>query len=228
MKQMKKLLALLLALTMALALAACGSQPEKTLDEPQPEEQVEEQAETEKSFERGKVEGSTYTNEGLGMTLALDEDWKFLNDEEIGELTGTVQDMSDSEEIRAMLENGAALYDMYATTGDATGRRINITVSDLGALSGKLTTEEAYAAAVAEQLKPGLESVGAENVEIELTAYTLAGVEHSGMHIDAEMQGVKLCESMTFIKVGDLVYNVTCTAQSEEELAAVMELFQAL
>ena len=73
-----------------------------------------------------------------------------------------------------------------------------------------------------------LESIGAENVEIETTTYTMAGAEHSGIHVNAEVQGVELCESMTCIKVGKLVYNVTCTAQSEEELANVMALFQAL
>lgn len=231
MKQVKKLLALLLALLMVLALAACGSAPEKVVDDPQPEEQTEEQTEDQadvKNFEAGTVEGSTYTSEALGATLTLDENWVFLNDEEIGELTGMVQDMSDSEELQEALESGASIYDVYAMTNDGSGRSINITVSDLGTLFSKLTSEEAYVTAVAEQLQPSLESIGAENVEIETVTYTLAGAEHSGLHINADMQGMKLCESMTCVKVGKLIYNVTCTAQSEEELTAVMELFQAL
>lgn len=224
MKQMKKLLALLLTLMMVLALAACGSEPEKIVDDPQFEEQVEE----EKSFEAGKVEGSTYTSEALGFCFTVGEDWSFLSDEEIGELTGVAQDTSDSETIQAALEDGATLYDVYAMTNDGTGRRINITVTNSDEVFGKLTTEDAYAAAVAEQLLPSLESANAEDVEVETTTYTLAGAEHSGIRINGSIEGVEFYQNVICIMTDKLVYNVTCTAQSEDELTAVMELFKAL
>lgn len=227
MKQMKKLLALLLALMMVLALAACGSEQEEILDDPQPVEQPEDQA-TEKAFEAGTVGGSTYTSETLGITFTVDENWTFLNDEEIGELTGMVQGMSDGETAQTTMEEGTAIYDVYAMVNDGTGRSINIRVHDTDALSGKLTTEEVFATEMAEKLKPELESVGAENVEIETTTCTLAGTQHSGVRVNAEVQGMKLCISTTCVKVGELLYVVNCTAQSEEDLTAVMELFRAL
>lgn len=224
MKQIKKLLALLMALLMVLTLMACGSEPEKVIDEPQPEVQPE----ADETPENGTVAGSTYTNEALGFCFTVGEDWVFLNDEEIGELTGVTQDTSDNDATQAALDGGAALYDVYAVTNDGTGRRINITVANSDEVFGKLTTEDAYAAAVAEQLLPSLEGVDAKDVEVETITYTLAGTEHSGIRINGSIDGVEFYQNVICIMTDTLVYNVTCTAQSEDELTAVMDLFEAL
>lgn len=221
---MKKVWALLLTLVMALSLTACGGGTDTKGNDSQPETQEEEQNQT---FVPGTVSGDTYTSEGLGVKFVIDENWAFLNEEEIGELTGMVQDLTDDAEVKEALEDGESLYDMYAMTKDGSGRTANVTVSDLGALFGKVTTEDVYAESVAKELPDMFESVGATNLQVEPTTYTFAGEEHSGIHVVTELQGVEVHEGMVCVKDGRFVYNVTCAAQSEEALAGVMAMFNA-
>lgn len=215
----KKWLALLLSLVMAFSLTACGggsSTPDELQDEPKVEE---------KAFEAGKIDGDVYSSDVTGLQFKLDENWVFLDDEGIEELTGMVQDMTDSEKLEETMSKGASIYDMYAMTNDGSGRTVNITVENLGALYGTILDEEAYINAAKDQLQPAFDSMGATNVVVETTIYTIAGAEHSGIHLTAELQGVQLHEQMVCVKEGRYMYNITCSATSEEDAASIMAMF---
>lgn len=219
---MKKWLALLLSLVMVFSLTACGSTP----DEPDPDEGSGSQTE-EKQFESGKIDGDVYSSDVTGLKFTLDSDWVFLDDEGIEELTGMVQDMTDDEDLEEAMSQGASIYDMYATTTDGSGRTANITVENLGALYGTILNESKYIDAVIDQLQPSFESMGATDVVVETAAYTIAGVEHSGIHCAFTLQGVSICEQMVCIKEGRYMYNITCVGTDEDAAAGVMAMFSA-
>ena len=222
---MKKWLALLLSLVMVFSLVACGSS-NTTPDEPKTDVDSGTQVE-EKDFEAGTIDGDVYSSDVTGLTFKLGENWVFLDDEGIEELTGMVQDMSDDEKMKETMSQGASIYDMYAMTTDGSGRTVNITVEDLGALYGTILDESKYIDIAIDQLKPGLESIGATDVVVETASYTIAGTEHNGIHSVATMQGLNLCQQLVCIKEGRYMYNITCSATSEEDAASIMAMFSA-
>lgn len=215
----KKWLALLLSLVMVFSLTACGGSS-NVPDEPQDEPQVEE-----KDFKAGSIDGDVYTSDVTGLKFTLGDNWVFLDNEGIEEVTGMIQDMTDDESLKEIMESGATVYDMYAMTNDGSGRTVNITVENLGALYGTLLDESKYIDAAKDQLKPAFDSMGATNVVVETTTYIVAGAEHSGIHLTAELQGIQLYEQMACIKEGRYMYNITCSATSEEDAASIMAMF---
>ena len=84
-----------------------------------------------KSFQRGSVEGQTYTSDFLGLTCTAPETYSYLSDEEIAALNDIALDSMTDEalvaEMRQRLEAGSQVQDMYLMTED--GRQwISITV----------------------------------------------------------------------------------------------------
>ena len=221
----KKWLALLLSLVMVFSLTACGSS-NNTPDEPDPGEGSGAQTE-EKEFEAGTIDGDVYSSDVTGLKFTLGDNWVFLDDEAIEEVTGMVQDMTDDEALEEAMSQGASIYDMYAMVTDGSGRTANITVENLGALYGTILNESKYIDAVIDQLKPSFESMGATDVVVETATYSIAGVEHSGIHCAFTLQGVSLCEQMVCIKEGRYMYNITCVGDSEDAAAGVMAMFTA-
>ena len=69
---MKKWLAMLLAMMMVFALAACGNTNNKGNDA--------------KEFARGSWAENVYTNDSLGLTVTVPENWEIADDEELAEL----------------------------------------------------------------------------------------------------------------------------------------------
>ena len=219
----KKWLAFLLSLVMVFSLTACGSS-NNTPDEPDPNEDSSSQT-AEKEFEAGTIDGDVYYSDVTGLKFTLDDDWVFLDDEAIEEVTGMAQDMTDDEALEEAMSKGASIYDMYAMTTDGSGRTANITVENLGALYGTILDESKYIDAVIDQLKPSFESVGATDVMVETATYTVAGTEHSGVHCVFTLQGVNIHEQMVCIKDGRYMYNITCVGDSEDAAAGVMAMF---
>ena len=101
---MKKWIALLLAALLVMSLAACShSTPaenqntatEPAADAPATDSAAPESTEPEVDFEAGTVENNTYTSSLLGITATLDENWYFLDREEIDQIYGITSEAMD-------------------------------------------------------------------------------------------------------------------------------------
>ena len=98
MKQIK-IPAMLLALALTLTACAAGQ----------------------KTFQRGSVEGRTYTSEFLGLTCTAPEEFAYLSDQEIAEMNSiTLESGEDlASAMKQRLEDGGQVQDMYLMTEDA-------------------------------------------------------------------------------------------------------------
>ena len=153
MKQIK-IPAMLLALALTLTACAAGQ----------------------KTYQRGSVEGRTYTSEFLGLTCTAPEEFAYLSDQEIAEMNSiTLESGEDlASAMKQRLEDGGQVQDMYLMTEDAL-HRVGITVDkvtdgktavDMAAFieNGIAQAEEYYAAI------EGMPDVGAEYDSILTTA----------------------------------------------------------
>lgn len=217
----RRIISLLLVLAMVFAMAGCGNKTENKENKEQPKEQ-------EKTFSLGTIDGNVYTNDFAGFSFKADDDWVFLDDEEIADLTGIVMEKLDNEEYTKSLSEGKTLIEMYSMPVDSSGRSINVTVQDVGAFYGKTTTLDAFISASIDQLKVAFESIGATDAEIEPAHFDFIGTDCSGLTCKADFAGTVLYESQVSIKVGRYIYSITCGAFSEEDVAAELEMFCAL
>ena len=199
MKQHNRWMAWFLSVFMLLSMAACASDkadptttPESTqkeetiLDEKEAiqleEEETEERQEDEESedagYELGIIDGLTFTNDFMGISCTLPEDWVYASEAEIAELNGVVLEMfEDNEEVAELMKNSTSIYDAVAYSGDGLCN-FNIIAENMGLLYGVLIDEKEYAEITVEQVKSIYETAGYANVQSEITEREIFGEEH--------------------------------------------------
>jgi len=237
---MKKTLSAFLALLLVLSLMACGgnsaqeqipdphqgTEPaeEQTSGTNQSEEPAQEQA---PDLHRGTVEGSTYTSQFLGIRLTADGDWAIADEEQLAELSGMVLDAFSDEDIKAQLEKGGSVMDLYALN-QANGSSVNITLQKLGLFDGGLMSEDDYADSQLKQLPDALASTGITVDKLEHTKATFAGQEHAVLTLEGSIQDYPLYETMVLIKSGSYIACVTAASYFEDNTGDLLAMFQPL
>ena len=209
MKRMK-ITAMLLAL--ALTLTACGAE--------------------QKMFQRGSVEGRTYTSEFLGLTCTAPEEFQYMSDQEIVELNNiTLDKMSDSdlaEKMRQQLENGGQVQDMYLMTED--GRHwVSITVD-------KVTDDSKTAVDMAAFIDNGIvqatDSYSAIEgmTEVSAAAQTtkFLGGEYDSILTTATYNGFPTQSLQVCIPLEQYICIVTFTSYVEDRTDEMMGFFSAI
>ena len=215
---MKKWIALLLAALLVMSLAACSpSTPaenqntatEPAADAPATDSAAPESTEPEVDFEAGTVENNTYTSSLLGITATLDENWYFL----------------DREEIAKKLEDGSTYADMYATD-QSTGATVNVNIQNVG-LTALLVSEEAILEAAEGEVIAALESMGLTDVKYELGTMQFAGKEHACVYITGQINGTTLYETQVCLKNGNYVGSITASTVGGDGTGEILGAFKA-
>ncbi len=178
---MKKWLALLLAMMMAFALAACGNTDNKGNDA--------------KEFARGSWAGNVYTNDSLGLTVTVPENWEIADDEELAELMGlTVENLSGeglSEEFLKVQNT----YDMKAQDSEL-GSNVIVMAENLAVSAGGTAySEKDYAALIMNTLP---EELGYSFDDGETV--TIGGRDYYHIHASA-YEGL-LAQDYLFSRIG--------------------------
>ena len=209
--KLTKYLSAALALVLALSLTACGAGSRK--------------------FERGVVDGQTYTSEFLGLTCTVPAEFSYLADAEIAELNNiaadTLSDTDLAQQLQDNLENGSQIQDMYAMT-DGGLQTINVLLSKVDA-QGAEVDMAAYADLGMEQSKTAYQSMGMTDVEASRETVTFMGQPYEGIRLTATYDGnapiycVQVC-----MQEGDYVCVVTFTSYIEDTTADMMGYFTPL
>lgn len=180
---------------------------------------------TEPEFAVGSSSGNRYKNTFLGIGCTLDENWRFLSDEEIRQNNSAAQGMME-EEYQQMLENADVVYDMMAHHQN----EVDSLSLNMEKLSGaaKLLSEEQYAQLSLESLEGGLSSMGIENIQSTIEEITFAGKTHVSIRIEGEYSGIKVYEAMVFCKrSGYMAIACACT-WVEDGTQAILDCFYSL
>ena len=153
---MKKFLSLFMVIALSLTLFACSS-------EPKVEEEKEEVFET---FVRGEWNDNVYTNDYLGFSFTLPENWVVASDEELLSMLETATDEMLTEEMKEQydkaIESAQSFYE-FAIFNLTTGESMMLNIEDLSKTVGAILVSE-------DQFIDGLETNfgSIEGVEIEI------------------------------------------------------------
>ena len=207
---MKRVSYLALALALVLSLTACSIGSKK--------------------FERGVVEGQTYTSQFLGLTCTAPAEYTYLNDQEIAQLNDLTADVVDSEELvkqmRESLENGNQVQDMYLMTADGL-QTVNVMLVKVSA-KGAAVDMAAFADMGKDQVVSAYQSMGMTDVEASRETVTFMGQQYEGICATAAYHDAPVATVQVCMQVDNYVCVITFTSYVEDRTSEMMEFFSPL
>ena len=209
-RSVKRVSYLTLALALVLSLTACSIGSKK--------------------FERGVVEGQTYTSQFLGLTCTAPAEYTYLNDQEIAQLNDLTAGVVDSEELvkqmRESLENGNQVQDMYLMTADGL-QTVNVMLVKVSA-KGAAVDMAAFADMGKDQVVSAYQSMGMTDVEASRETVTFMGQQYEGICTSATYTDVPVTTVQVCMQVGDYVCVITFTSYVEDHTPEMMDFFSPL
>ena len=207
---MKRVSYLTLALALVLSLTACSIGSKK--------------------FERGVVEGQTYTSQFLGLTCTAPAEFTYLSDQEIAQRNHLAAEAVDSEELvkqmRESLENGNQVQDMYLMTADGL-QTVNVMLVKVSA-KGAAVDMAAFADMGKDQVVSAYQSMGMTDVEASRETVTFMGQQYEGICTSATYTDVPVTTVQVCMQVGDYVCVITFTSYVEDHTPEMMDFFSPL
>ena len=207
---MKRVSYLALALALVLSLTACSFGSKK--------------------FERGVVEGQTYTSQFLGLTCTAPAEYTYLSDEEIAQRNHLAAEAVDGEELvkqmRESLENGNQVQDMYLMTADGL-QTVNVMLVKVSA-KGATVDMTAFTKMGMEQIISGYESADMTDVEASRETVTFMGQQYEGICATAAYHDAPVATVQVCMQVDNYVCVITFTSYVEDRTSEMMDFFSPL
>ena len=207
---MKRVSYLALALALVLSLTACSIGSKK--------------------FERGVVEGQTYTSQFLGLTCTAPAEFTYLSDQEIAQLNHLAAEAVDDEELakqmRESLENGNQVQDMYLMTDDSL-QTVNVMLVKVSA-KGATVDMTAFTKMGMEQIISGYESADMTDVETSRETVTFMGQQYEGICATAAYHDAPVTTVQVCMQVDNYVCVITFTSYVEDRTSEMMDFFSPL
>lgn len=203
---MKRVFTLFLALAMVLTLA--GISPA---------------ARAEDKFNFGSTQDNTYWNETLKIGCTLDENWYFLNEEEILQANSMNVEKLDGK-LAEMVKEGGSMIDMFAQNLE-TGATVNLVVERLSVVNSLVIDEKKYLDISQPTLDEAMVQMGIEDVEITQESMDFLGQEHQSIVITGSFNGVPVCETMVVVKSGRNMTIITVFSAVDGEVEEVLASF---
>ena len=207
---MKRVSYLALALALVLSLTACSFGSKK--------------------FERGVVEGQTYTSQFLGLTCTAPAEFTYLSDEEIAQRNHLAAEAVDDEELakqmRESLENGNQVQDMYLMTDDGL-QTVNVMLVKVSA-KGATVDMTAFTKMGMEQIISGYQSADMTDVEASRETVTFMGQQYEGICATAAYHDAPVTTVQVCMQVDNYVCVITFTSYVEDRTSEMMDFFSPL
>ncbi len=212
---MKKSLVIVLVLALVVALTGCNLAGLASFVAPNVDPAVA----------MGSITEDRYINELFGIAFQLPENWVFATDEELAQSTDMAGEVFDESVIEDLLSSRQTLVNMSAWD-EARIPNVNMNIQFIGG-SRRMSMDD-YTKSAAEQLPELMESVGVKVESLETRQVSFAGEERLGLFFRAEYTTGTFWQFSYYLMNDGYLGTVTCTANSVEEIEAVLPYFQAL
>lgn len=217
-----KILSAIAAILMIASLAGCSSSaPER--GNISNDTSANTAAEPKLEYKAPVTEGNTYTSSTLGVKLTLDEGWAFATDEEMKQLNQSLAD-AVGDDYAEQLKNVDVIYDMSAAN-TTSGDNISVNFENLGKLYGKILTAESYLNLSKDTVKDMLESIGCEDIELDVRDVKFAGKDEKALYVKANLSGIPVYEICVAKSCGDYMANITIATMLEDGSADLLAKF---
>lgn len=163
-------------------------------------------------------EGYSYRNGFFNLTCTVPEDWYVFNHQELLQVFGVVDDLSNQNEtldgFQSMVESELALYDFYALTIDGKNS-INVVISYI-TLVDALASEQHVLDESSAAIITMMEDLGTNNLSTCTGKIQFCGKEHIALSVQGDYNGEKKYEKILFIRRGLSVFAITVSSSAED------------
>lgn len=167
--------------------------------------------------------GSSFTHSGAHIALNLPAGWRFLDEAEIAQVTGTAFGMMDEGALKDALIGGASPTIMLAQ--DNVGNSVNMNVTQLD-VTDVFLTESGIAEMSASVMEEAMKQAGYSVSNIKtFSDYTFAGKSHSGLSMTVTTQGINVYEKIIVIVEGAYYYCITASCALNDNTDEVLGMF---
>jgi len=184
-------------------------------------EESEESTDEARDYERGVVEGTTYTNESLGLVIDLPSEWTYYSDEQLAAATGVAVETFDNDTLSNVLENVPNFVDMYAVNSDGVST-VNVGIEKKSILT-KALDAQGYVDAAKASTAATMEAAGFENVEIETSTVQTANGEIPCLNLKSTYGGSELYQVLGVYSVDDYFVTVTSTVYFTDNASDIFQ-----
>lgn len=240
---MKRFLALALTLLMLLSLAACGEEKrsskkdkkEKTTTtvtettpdvEPTNDIVLPTGNTAESGLTCGTLAGNTYENDYFGFGINVPSSWTTKSQSEIATLNGTdaATMQNDFESVAGKMQTSYLFYSI----DNSTGNNLNVVIENLGLTNNKGMTGDEYLNAAKALLESTYESMGAENVEMEISTIAIDKNTYSCMEASLTMEGAEMSQLVLVVPANDYMAVITFTVADIDTFGYLNDYFYDL
>lgn len=210
---MRKLTSLLLTLCMVLALTACGNKEKAAMES----KEVSTESEEEITFEKGSIDGDTYTNTSIGIKITAPEGFKMADADTMA--------LMEEEVIQNLTEQNGSIdateavnYEVVMTTLDGFSFSVYVAAEDMTKSSGMAVSTKFYIKILETQMETEYTAMGFTTVETEsLGTVEIGGKEFEGLKVVAEVGELNIMQNYYLYRVGDVMFEIITTGSSDSE-----------
>ena len=170
---------------------------------------------------KGEVDGQTYTNNFIGITCTLPDDYTYYDEDTIKELNGFTQDAIKDDDIKELLENSNSYTDMYAASLE--GGNVNVALA-----SNVIELDEKdFLEASIDTCKKTLESMGAEDLKVELKEDSeFCGEEMPSLEFEMTLNNTSVYETLYAVNCDGYIATITFASSDKDSNADIAECFE--
>lgn len=180
-------------------------------------------------FSVGNVSGNTYSNEYLGITCTLDDDWSFGPDSDLAGLNGIEESQQNEEYLSEACEE-TPVFLMEA--GKVTDEGAHIVLLSFRKLTG-LQAFVDYTDSMMEEIleastetgKGNIEAAGVTDVSYKLTTVNFLGESMPAMLYEGNYMGLPYYEMVIMKRFGEGLICIDTTSIGEEPPSEVWEKY---
>ena len=217
----KRILASFLTLAM---LAGCGSkQPDAS--EPKTDEKTEEKKEETVDlgplFERGVIDGQSYSNATFGFKADFSNDWVLSDDDAIATMSQETSETLTNETAKEKIEDGSALLDFYAQN-PRSGETVNVYLEDTGV--PEVDIEKVIPFNV-KAIEKELANQQFEDVTVETAQAEFLGRTVPCVIVNAKYAGLDFYERQVYVSSGRNLACITSSSFYNDTTQDVLNIF---
>ncbi len=229
---MRKLTSLLLTLCMVLALTACGNKEKAAMESKEEVSTESEEVSTESeevstesgeaatedgeeiTFEKGSIDGDTYTNTSIGIKMTVPEGFEMADDDMMSVLEEGMQNSAD--QTGSADATAAMSYEFVMMTPDGTSL-IQVAAEDMTKSIGMAVSAEIYIKSATAHAEAQYAAMGLTAEVESLGTVEIGGKEFEGMEVSVESGDIIMMQNYYIYRAGDVMFEIVVSYPSDTE-----------
>ncbi len=229
MKKIYRLAAALAAGVAVVSLTACSGASDGTQNLTAGTEATETTENIDAQFNIGKTEGSEYTNDFFDIVFKAPQDWRLLNEEQLGMINTNIKDVLTADEAKAAIESGKTSVIMYAVSKDSK-KNASLTVEKHEINNTQDVDVDAFLDKAAESLTTNLPAQGFSDLSVEKANVTFCGESTPALKIKGKYgtkdKGARdIYETQIYMFNGSYSGCITTSSFDEDKAADILSSF---